>query len=306
MSTASHEVASFTGDLYPSRRRGEGYRFLARRDPLVYGAGKNGPLSTAELDSYGENGFLLLPALLDNAEIEPHRDELNRMRKDPVLCQRPEAIAEPDSGALRSVFAVHLGDSPLARLCRDPRLVAIARQLLGSDIYIHQSRINYKPGFRGRDFFWHSDFETWHVEDGMPCMRAVSCSISLEANHDTNSPLMLVPGSHKRFLACAGETPEEHYKWSLKRQELGVPDEPHLCELIGAGGLTTATGPAGSVTFFECNLMHGSNSNITPWPRSNVFVVFNSVENRLAAPYCGLRPRPEFVAHRKHVKPAGG
>lgn len=303
MSTARYDIAGIATDPYPSRRRGQGYRFLERRDPLVYGAPQDGPLGAAALASYGDNGFLLLPAFLDGAEMAPHRRELDGMRRDAALSRRAEAVSEPDSGALRSVFAVHLGDSPLARLCRDPRLVAIARQLLGSEVYIHQSRINYKPGFRGRDFYWHSDFETWHMEDGMPRMRAVSCSISLEPNYDSNSPLMMVPSSHKRFLACAGETPEQHYKWSLKRQELGVPDERHLAALIEDGGLTTVTGPDGSVTFFECNVMHGSNSNITPWPRSNIFIVFNSVENQLAGPYCGLDPRPEFIAHRRHTEP---
>lgn len=302
MSAMPHEIRKTFEDPYPSRTRGEGYRFLARRDPLVYGEPGQGPLGAEALASYADNGFLLLPALLEGAEMEPHRATLERMRGDEELRGRPEAVSEPDSGALRSVFAVHLDDGPLARLCRHPRLVTIARQLLGSDVYIHQSRINYKPGFHGRDFYWHSDFETWHVEDGMSRMRAVSCSISLEPNYETNSPLMVVPGSHKRFLSCAGETPEQHYKQSLKRQRLGVPDEAHLAELIDDGGLTSATGPAGSVTFFECNLMHGSNSNITPWPRSNVFIVFNSVENRLTAPFCGLAPRPEYIAHRERAE----
>jgi ectoine hydroxylase len=69
------------------------------------------------------------------------------------------------------------------------------------------------------------------------------------------------------------------------------------------GGIQAPTGPAGSVTFFECNLMHGSNSNITPLPRSNIFMVFNSVENTLVEPFCGLAPRPDFIARRGEVAP---
>jgi ectoine hydroxylase len=48
--------------------------------------------------------------------------------------------------------------------------------------------------------------------------------------------------------------------------------------------------------------MHGSNSNITPYPRSNVFFVYNSMENQLLAPIGGLKPRPEFVATRVGVE----
>jgi ectoine hydroxylase len=62
-------------------------------------------------------------------------------------------------------------------------------------------------------------------------------------------------------------------------------------------------GPAGSVVFFDCNTMHGSNSNISPYPRANLFMVYNSVENRLGDPRGGLRPRPEFIAARDDCAP---
>jgi ectoine hydroxylase len=190
-----------------------------------------------------------------------------------------------------------LGDK-IARLARDPRLIHVARQLLGSEVYIHQSRANMKPGFKGKEFYWHSDFETWHVEDGMPAMRALSCSVLLTDNNSCNGPLMLVPGSHRQFIACKGETPDENYKKSLKQQEYGVPDPLSLTLLVEQGGIEPVTGKAGSVVFFDCNTMHGSNGNISPWPRANVFMVYNSVENALLEPKYGLRPRPEHVATR--------
>ena len=94
-------------------------------------------------------------------------------------------VIEPGSRELRSLFAVHRSSAVLKALCQHPKLVDIARQLLGSDVYIHQSRVNYKGGFRGKEFYWHSDFETWHVEDGMPRMRALSCSILLTDNRSS-------------------------------------------------------------------------------------------------------------------------
>jgi ectoine hydroxylase len=65
---------------------------------------------------------------------------------------------------------------------------------------------------KGKEFYWHSDFETWHAEDGMPKMRAVSCSIAFDDNHEFNGPLMVIPQSHQKFISCIGETPEEHHK----------------------------------------------------------------------------------------------
>ncbi len=168
---------------------------------------------------------------------------------------------------------------------------------------MHQSRANMKPGFKGKEFYWHSDFETWHVEDGMPRMRALSCSVLLTDNNACNGPLMLVPGSHQHFISCQGQTPDNHYKQSLKQQEYGVPDPLSLQLLVEQGGLQAMTASAGSVVFFDCNTMHGSNGNISPWPRANVFMVYNSVENTLAPPKYGLKPRPEHIAARSSFKP---
>jgi ectoine hydroxylase len=194
---------------------------------------------------------------------------------------------------------VHELGRRLADLPRDPRLLDVARQILGSEVYIHQSRVNMKPALDGKEFYWHSDFETWHVEDGMPAMRALSCSVLLTDNTPFNGPLMLIPGSHRQFVACVGETPEDNYKKSLRRQEVGVPDPVSLRLLAEQGGLRAVTAPAGSVVFFDCNTLHGSGGNLSPWPRSNVFMVYNSVDNRLVAPFHGMDPRPEHIAARR-------
>ena len=126
----------------------------------------------------------------------------------------------------------------------------------------------------------------------MPAMRALSCSVLLTDNNANNGPLMLVPGSHRQFISCVGQTPNEHYKQSLKKQEYGVPDPVSLQLLVEQGGIQAMTAKAGSVVFFDCNTMHGSNSNISPWPRANVFMVYNSMENTLGPPKYGLTPRP--------------
>ena len=285
-------------DRYPSRVSLLP-KVFDRLDPVVYGQASDGPLDADSLDLYEENGFLHFEALIEPSLLADAIQALERLRHDPTVRQWPQSVFEPDSDQLRSIFAVHQLNDVMRHVCHHPKLVAMAQQLLGSDVYVHQSRINDKSGFGGQPFFWHSDFETWHVEDGMPAMRALSCSIALTPNTPYNGPLMLVPGSHHRFISCVGQTPEDHYKQSLRRQDLGVPDPENLTELIEALGVIAPTGLAGSVTLFECNTMHGSNSNITPFPRSNIFVVYNSLENKLLEPFCGLVSRPNFIAERE-------
>jgi len=136
----------------------------------------------------------------------------------------------------------------------------------------------------------------------MPRMRAVSLSINLTENNEFNGPLMLVDGSHRKYIRCAGETPDDHFKASLRKQEYGVPSSDALRMLVEEGeGITAPKGGPGSATLFDCNTMHGSVANLSPYPRTNLFLVFNSVENRLVNPFGGKPPRPEFLGERDVV-----
>ncbi len=293
-------------DAYPTRTQSSA-AILARHDPVVYEhaeqAKRDVRLTTAQRTSYEQNGFLLMPELFNQEEVGYLYDAMQGMREEFTHAGRKEVIAEPGSGEVRSIFNVHRLNTIFANLVRDPRVLNVAREILGSEVYIHQARINYKPGFTGKEFYWHSDFETWHSEDGMPAMRALSCSILLTDNSDCNGPLMLIPGSHHHYVSCMGETPDENYKTSLKKQDVGVPDQILLRYLADMGGIKSCAGKAGSVVFFDCNTMHGSNGNITPYPRSNVFFVYNSIANQLELPKGGLTPRPEFVAAREDIAP---
>ena len=281
---------------YPTRVSTEPV-VIPRTDPVVWGDGRGGPLTTSDLAAYERDGFLSLEELVDDDDLVRLRREVDRL----LAAAEPgdeRIIAERGSDHIRSIFEVHRRSDVFADLAADPRLMTMATQILGSDVYLHQSRLNLKPGFRGREFYWHSDFETWHVEDGVPSMRMVSCSISLTPNTEHNGPLMLIPGSHRRYVRCVGETPPEHFRQSLKNQQYGVPDRAALTELVRRAPIESVTGPAGTAVFFDCNAMHGSAGNITPLPRHNVFMVFNSVANKLVAPFGGTPARPDFLAER--------
>ncbi|RME64839.1 MAG: ectoine hydroxylase [Alphaproteobacteria bacterium] len=296
----------YAHDPYPSRVKPVP-ETLPRRDPVVYSEWTvQSPLTRAQVEAYARDGFLTLRNLLSPSEVACLQREMAALRRHGPASNPALSIQEPGNGDVRSIFKVHETSPVFARLAADRRLIDIARFLLGDDVYIHQSRLNFKPAFRGKEFYWHSDFETWHVEDGMPRMRALSMSVILTPNHDCNGPLMLIAGSHTSYIACVGETPDDHYKQSLKKQEYGVPDDASLLRLAQAGGIATPKGPAGTVVLFDCNVMHGSNSNITPYARSNVFIVYNALSNRLVAPFGGKPPRPDFLAARGKPRPLDG
>ncbi|MET7846915.1 ectoine hydroxylase [Streptomyces avermitilis] len=284
-------------DLYPSRGAAE--VSIPRQDPVLWGTPDTpGPITAGDLQSYEQDGFLTVPQLIGDDEVALYHAELERLIHDPAVRADERSIVEPQSQEIRSVFEVHKISEIFAQLVRDERVVGRARQILGSDVYVHQSRINVKPGFGAGGFYWHSDFETWHAEDGLPNMRTVSVSIALTENYDTNGGLMIMPGSHKTYLGCAGATPKDNYKKSLQMQDAGTPSDEALTKFADRHGIRLFTGRAGSATWFDCNCLHGSGDNITPFPRSNVFIVFNSVENTAVEPFSAPVRRPEFIGAR--------
>ena len=286
-------------DLYPSRGEGP-IAPIERHTPVVYPGPQRdaGPLSPQALAQYEKDGYLFLESLFHETEVEALQREMDALRGNEKVRQSEIAVTEALSGEIRSIFAVHTVSDIFRTLAADRRLLGIVRQILGSDVYLHQSRVNYKPGFRGKEFYWHSDFETWHCEDGLPEMRTVSCSIALTPNYPYNGPLMVMPGSHRHFFPCEGHTPEDHYLQSLKKQDYGVPNDEQLQWMADRFGIVAPLGPVGSVTLFDCNLMHGSNGNITPYPRSNAFFVYNSTENLLEEPFAAAHRRPWYLGNR--------
>jgi ectoine hydroxylase len=295
-------------DRYPTRisRPPE---LLPRIDPVTWTAdrstapesrtvGSSGAqLDAAQVEQFETDGFLTVEAVFSDVEVS----RLDAALADMVAAtdyDDERRIVEPGSDSLRSIFDIHRQPGPLADSIADGRLAGVARQLLVDDVYVHQSRANRKPAFTGREFQWHSDFETWHAEDGMPQMRCLSASVALTDNHPWNGPLLVMPGSHRWFVTCTEPTPPANHEQSLAKQEIGVPDEARLTELHERCGIEVCTGKAGSVTFFDCNLMHGSPSNISPAPRRNLFVVFNSIDNAIGEPYSAPQRRPHHIASR--------
>ncbi|AKS33883.1 ectoine hydroxylase [Mycolicibacterium goodii] len=283
-------------DPYPTRLS-HAIDPIPRVDPTVWGSEADGPLNRKVLDHFSSQGYLVRPDTVADDRLTPLRQELDRIAAD-LDDDDPRVIREP-GGTIRSIFEPHLLSDLVAQVVRLDTVLPVARQLLGSDVYIHQARINLMPGFTGTGFYWHSDFETWHAEDGMPAIRAVSCSIALTRNYPYNGSLMVIPGSHQTFYPCVGETPQDNHDTSLVAQTVGVPDETTLTKAVDQTGIDQFTGAAGSALWFDANLLHGSGSNITPLPRSNVFLVFNSVDNALQEPFAAPRRRPEYLAARR-------
>jgi len=281
-------------DNYPTRLL-RAIAPIPRIEPTVWGTAADGPLHQGDLDGYSDAGHILRRNTIPNSLIPDLDDELRNIAAS-LDTADPRIIREAD-GSIRSIFEPHLISTVAKQIAELDTVLPVAQQLLGGDVYIHQARINYMSQFTSTGFYWHSDFETWHAEDGMPTMRAVSCVIALTENYPHNGTLMTINGTNRTFYPCVGATPTANHATSLAGQTVGIPDRKTLTR-AAADGINQFVGPAGTGFWFDCNTLHGSGTNITPFPRSNLFLVFNSVDNRLIEPFAAPQPRPNHLGAR--------
>lgn len=276
---------------------------IRRREPVLWG---NTPLENPEWEAicqdYARKGYAVIEDAIGTQALSNLKTLLEESVTRPGVDSDGTIVLEHDSKTVRSVFAIHESVHAVMATLHDTIVPPLVARILGGAAYVHQSRVNFKGPFDGEKFAWHSDFETWQQEDGMSAMRAVSCMVMLDNNFHCNGPLMVIPGSHYQYVGCPCSTPQDNHLTSLRRQVVGVPDE-HAIRILAEmnGGIECLVAPAGSVILFDCNLLHASNENMSPYPRANIFLVFNSVENLLEQPAGGTLPRPEYIAHRERL-----
>ena len=86
-------------------------------------------LSADQIREFEEQGYLVLPNLYSQAEMEILNAEVPGI----LATKRPEVIHEKGSAAPRSAFYVQTWNKAFELLARHPRLIEPGIQLLGSD-----------------------------------------------------------------------------------------------------------------------------------------------------------------------------
>jgi len=277
------------GDLYETRVDSE-YRISRREGEVCSGV-------YPWCVDYERDGFFVFEEALTPLYIE----SLLRNAKSIENDNDSYKISEPDSDVTRSVLSIHneicFESFLLSKLCRH-----VSGCIVDSG-YVHQSRINYKYPKESAGWSWHSDFETWHSQDGMPRMEAFNFMIPLVDNHERNGCLNVIPGSHKYFISTerGGTFSSEE---NFRDQKVGVPTGDAIKNIVELTGNSPKPieCKAGDVVVFDCNLLHCSDANLSDECRVNLFFVINDGGNKLSAPYNYSFNRPEEMAARKSIK----
>ena len=244
-------------------------------------------LTSAQITQYNEQGYLFFPDLLASDEVAVLQSAVPEILNRPG----PEIITEKeDPSSVRLAFGAHTYSEPFRCLTLLPRLLNPVRQLLRDDVYLHQSRLNPKQGFGGgASWDWHQDYPPWNSIDGMPEPNCIMVSVFIDDCTPVTSPLLIVPGSQRHGLLDA----KLHKDAAGRGYALHHIDNATFERLAAENGIEALVGPAGSVAFIHCNVLHGSANNVSPWRRAIMYLIYNAVSNA-----CTGTERPWYQNNR--------
>ncbi len=239
-------------------------------------------LTPEQLKQFDKDGYIFMPSLFTPEEVAVLNDAAAK-----IFATEREEVWRESSGVARTAFAAHTYDEAHRRLGAHPRLITPVEKVIGERVYMHQYKINAKAAFDGEVWQWHQDFGTWHRDDGMPEPKAMNIAVFLDDVTAANGPLLFLPRSHKSGVIAAGHDLEttSYPLWTLDRETV-----TKLCE---QGGCVAPTGPAGSMLMFSSLLVHASPPNISPLPRTIVYLSLCQVDNHITR-----FKRAEWIAHR--------
>lgn len=245
-------------------------------------------LSKQQITEFTDLGYLLLQdhltaemvgCLLEHCEADANVEPQRR-------------IVEADG----SPYSVYLDqdDNYLTQFKRYSKMLDVAKCLLNGDVYVHQIKMNHKVAFTGSNIAWHRDLIYWKKLDHLPGSNILTAAILLDDVNEFNSPLLVIPKSHKQAAEFSEEYIGEEDQTGITKSwkngqgvngELLISDlryiENHeaLKAMVDENGLISFTGNKGSVIFFHGDTLHASNQNISPWDRKMLFITYNSVDN---------------------------
>lgn len=248
-------------------------------------------LTNEQLNQYDELGYVVLPELFTPAEVELLRAESDGLGT--ADRGHPEANTYEKNGRIRAAWAMELDSPAFDAASRDPRILEPVMQLLGEDIYLFQSRLNYKVAFEGDVFQWHQDYGSW-VQDGVPdgdARQMLTVLVILDDTDHENGPLRFIPGSHHEGLI------EPDYDETTTSYALHVVPESTVKRLSEKSGIFVNVGPAGTVAIFAGNLVHGSTANRSPNSRRNAYFAYNRWSNRPTVKESNRKLANKYIAN---------
>ena len=236
-----------------------------------------------DVQFFDDNGYLFLDEFIEKHIIEDIKKEISKTINQIKRDSDGFEVLYEDDGSIRLIRNPHNNVKFFKNFVASSFLINIAKSLLKSDVYVLNSKLNVKSAFTGGHFDWHQDYSYWFEQYSKPEM--ISISIFIDDILPHNSPIMVIPKSHKRGLIKVPHrntmSVEEKKSYpKLRRDNLpySLPNEI-IEEEAQKNSIFDATGSTGSIIVFHCNTFHASSINLSPFDRSTLLIRYNSIDN---------------------------
>jgi phytanoyl-CoA hydroxylase len=250
-------------------------------------------LTPEQVDFFQENGYLILPPLFTDEELDALRRRAEWIASGdaphiPAECRQVEpGVAQGEQKAESYVLSLrklsHLAwhDEGMLAHARDPRITERVAALLGPDLKLYQDQLFMKPPRVGSRQRYHQDQPLGFSID--PPDRMVTCWLALDDSTLENGCLRVLPGTHRHGV-LPPETIQEYERRALAGD---LPEEVPL------------TMKAGQCSLHHGHLLHSSLPNLSSQRRRGYATHYVSAHCR----YTGPDPKPEFPLARGSEAP---
>ncbi len=243
-------------------------------------------LTTEQIDQYNNDGYCVVPNLLSDAEVTSFRDR-SRAEMRPQI-EGGTLITKGDSAGNTTLLKMwhEAGDDMYGYVARDERLVSIAKQIIGDEVYLYSHKMTIKEPMQGGAWEWHQDYGYWYQNRCLtPDM--FSIWIALDPSIVANGCLQVLRKSH-----TLGRL--DH----VRVNDQTVVDDEYLSAAIERFDLEYVELQPGDGLVFHCNLLHRSDANGSEMPRWGYIASYNTIDNkpfrqmREYGSYSELKPVP--------------
>tara|TARA_B100000575_G_C23077432_1_gene620649 strand:+ start:147 stop:980 length:834 start_codon:yes stop_codon:yes gene_type:complete len=221
-------------------------------------------VSTEQVEDFLDNGFLIIPNLLDSEETKLLLAAANA---DPMMKENVFDVSDRKGQNSQMTLWNHPGDDLWGMVSRSNRIVGSMEKLLDGEVYHYHSKLILKKPTEGGAWEWHQDYGYWY-KNGCLYPHMASCWIALNHADRKNGCLQVIRGSHK-----AGRI--EHGVYSTQN----CADPERVEQLLARLELVYCELDPGSAIFFHCNTLHRSDANISERYRWNLICCYNAARN---------------------------
>ena len=225
-----------------------------------------GSLTPEQLEHYDEHGYVVVPGVLDPAEVERYRararkialgdvpeEASKRLVRDIAFARGNVPLPEDPEHALWKILNPDRFDSVMAECLRFPRVLDAVSSLIGEDILAFLLMFIYKPPELPQTVHpFHQDAVFFPFEPQSSC---VGVWIPLDPVSEANGTLSVLPGSHR--LEIQPHEPREGINFGAVAARGIEGNEAHHREAVAMKM------EPGDCLLFNTRLLHRSGGNST-------------------------------------------